>query len=411
MKFRTGVGGHIPYDCSVKRRRRNVDLSGSRKASRGFKSVGFGCGCGRPHGTVSNPPASDFSAMRPTGTHLRDGEPSARIGSLTDGGATTARRVSHVLPRLVNQNRLIKVTKTNAGGGVGLSALSINYQPSTLNFFPLFDGNLTAGSDSDAAAFPYRFSTKPQDAVTGLYYYGYRYYDPVTGRWPSRDPIEERGGENLYAFVGNDGVKRQDYLGQFSPGVLTKPFTIPSPVVTPKPIPVPAPPIGQIIFWEVIIIIEEVIEINRIINEIESTNNSCEQTIRETSVSNSKYLKLLTQRRKECAELYDARTALKKGFSKASGDYNRAGEAEKGLSKNVCDLARRALDEGKKLRKNRQEALDLNCDLDELQRIRPPIDNKSEDERKRGHERQKNDLEKRLKDLERIVSKCNERGH
>jgi hypothetical protein len=25
-------------------------------------------------------------------------------------------------------------------------------------------------------------------------YYGYRYYDPVAGRWPSRDPIGEEGG-------------------------------------------------------------------------------------------------------------------------------------------------------------------------------------------------------------------------
>jgi RHS repeat-associated protein len=43
--------------------------------------------------------------------------------------------------------------------------------------------------------------------------YGYRYYDPLTGRWPSRDPIEEEGGINLYGFVGNDGVNRLDYLG------------------------------------------------------------------------------------------------------------------------------------------------------------------------------------------------------
>jgi uncharacterized protein RhaS with RHS repeats len=43
--------------------------------------------------------------------------------------------------------------------------------------------------------------------------YGYRYYDPVTGRWPSRDPIGERGGVNLYGFVGNDGLDRVDYLG------------------------------------------------------------------------------------------------------------------------------------------------------------------------------------------------------
>ena len=44
-------------------------------------------------------------------------------------------------------------------------------------------------------------------------YYGYRYYDPQTGRWPSRDPIQERGGLNLYGFVGNNGVNRNDKLG------------------------------------------------------------------------------------------------------------------------------------------------------------------------------------------------------
>lgn len=44
-------------------------------------------------------------------------------------------------------------------------------------------------------------------------YYGFRYYDPVTGRWPSRDPINERGGLNLYAMVGNDSVNFVDFLG------------------------------------------------------------------------------------------------------------------------------------------------------------------------------------------------------
>jgi RHS repeat-associated protein len=46
-----------------------------------------------------------------------------------------------------------------------------------------------------------------------MYYYGYRYYDPNTGRWPSRDPIAEEGGINLYGFVGNDGVNWVDLLG------------------------------------------------------------------------------------------------------------------------------------------------------------------------------------------------------
>jgi len=43
--------------------------------------------------------------------------------------------------------------------------------------------------------------------------YLYRYYDPLTGRWPSRDPIEEEGGINLYGFVGNSPSIWFDYLG------------------------------------------------------------------------------------------------------------------------------------------------------------------------------------------------------
>jgi len=49
--------------------------------------------------------------------------------------------------------------------------------------------------------------------AAGLAYYGKRYYDAVTGRWMSRDPIGERGGLNLYGFVGNDGVGSIDLLG------------------------------------------------------------------------------------------------------------------------------------------------------------------------------------------------------
>jgi len=49
--------------------------------------------------------------------------------------------------------------------------------------------------------------------ASGLNYYGYRYYDPVTGRWPSRDAIWENGGVNLYGFLDNVGVNRWDFLG------------------------------------------------------------------------------------------------------------------------------------------------------------------------------------------------------
>ncbi|MEI6398619.1 MAG: RHS repeat-associated core domain-containing protein [Pseudomonadota bacterium] len=43
--------------------------------------------------------------------------------------------------------------------------------------------------------------------------YLYRYYDPLTGRWPRRDPIEESRGLNLYGFVGNAVAAHVDVLG------------------------------------------------------------------------------------------------------------------------------------------------------------------------------------------------------
>jgi len=59
----------------------------------------------------------------------------------------------------------------------------------------------------------FRVTSKYQNQETGYLYYGFRYYDPETGRWPNRDPIEEEGGYNLYAFVGNDPHGKWDYLG------------------------------------------------------------------------------------------------------------------------------------------------------------------------------------------------------
>lgn len=43
--------------------------------------------------------------------------------------------------------------------------------------------------------------------------YLYRDYDAASGRWPSRDPIEESGGVNLYGYVENDGMNKRDNLG------------------------------------------------------------------------------------------------------------------------------------------------------------------------------------------------------
>ncbi len=39
------------------------------------------------------------------------------------------------------------------------------------------------------------------------------FYNPSTGRWLNRDPLRERGGRNLYAFVNNTPTTRIDLFG------------------------------------------------------------------------------------------------------------------------------------------------------------------------------------------------------
>jgi hypothetical protein len=49
-------------------------------------------------------------------------------------------------------------------------------------------------------------------------FYGFRYYDPETGRWPSRDPIGEIDFENIYCLLANNPVDDFDINGLFSFG-------------------------------------------------------------------------------------------------------------------------------------------------------------------------------------------------
>jgi RHS repeat-associated protein len=62
-------------------------------------------------------------------------------------------------------------------------------------------------------AFPIGYSGQYTDEETGLIYYGLRYYSPKHGRFINRDPIEEAGGNNLFAFVGNAPTSGWDVRG------------------------------------------------------------------------------------------------------------------------------------------------------------------------------------------------------
>ncbi len=123
-----------------------------------------------------------------------------------------------------------------AGGVGGLLAVSVN----GAFFIPCYDhngnivryisedgsaaaqytydpyGNTVDATDPLADQFPFGFSTKYHDRETGLVSYLMRFYNPPDGRWLNRDPIEEKGGKNLYAFCMNNGVGNVDPLGNSS---------------------------------------------------------------------------------------------------------------------------------------------------------------------------------------------------
>ena len=79
---------------------------------------------------------------------------------------------------------------------------------------------LTARSAVEADYKTVRYSGKERDA-TGLYYYGYRYYQPWAGRWLSADPAGTVDGLNLFRMVQNDPISGKDADGLFSLNIIT----------------------------------------------------------------------------------------------------------------------------------------------------------------------------------------------
>ena len=78
-------------------------------------------------------------------------------------------------------------------------------------------GNVLSEEIADGAeelrSVRYRFHGRERSAATGLVNFRMRWYDPVTGRWLSKDPIGLSGGLNLYAFCDGNPVGVKDTFG------------------------------------------------------------------------------------------------------------------------------------------------------------------------------------------------------
>ncbi len=81
-------------------------------------------------------------------------------------------------------------------------------------FFPYGGSSFLAGDDDrEVAVKDYRFCGAPQDAATGFYYFGARYYVPWIGRWLTTDPAGPVDDPNLYRYVHSNPVTFVDPTG------------------------------------------------------------------------------------------------------------------------------------------------------------------------------------------------------
>ena len=95
-------------------------------------------------------------------------------------------------------------------------------------------GSLLTAKEDMAQENKFRFSCEYADDELGLVYYNYRHLNPADGRWINRDPIQEQGGWNLYAFIRNRINIEVDLLGTIPPynggasGIVEVPIPQPS---------------------------------------------------------------------------------------------------------------------------------------------------------------------------------------
>ncbi|HET6385295.1 MAG TPA: RHS repeat-associated core domain-containing protein, partial [Armatimonadota bacterium] len=80
--------------------------------------------------------------------------------------------------------------------------LDANQNVLSTSVFDVYGKELSGGATGE----PWGFGAQAgyfTDNETGLVLWTRRYYDPNAGRWMNRDPVDYRGGMNLYRYVSN----------------------------------------------------------------------------------------------------------------------------------------------------------------------------------------------------------------
>jgi RHS repeat-associated protein len=146
------------------------------------------------------------------------------------GSSTNPDRVYYWSTRPGHRDELLRRDRATSGGALnetlwclmdyfdpiaianGSGEIQERYTYSAFGLATILTPSFTARS-ATSFAWNFLFHGQFRDTETGWDNYGYRYYLPWLGRWPSRDPIGEKGGINLYGFLINAGLMYVDQLG------------------------------------------------------------------------------------------------------------------------------------------------------------------------------------------------------
>jgi RHS repeat-associated protein len=123
-------------------------------------------------------------------------------------GSLSRCRSKQNLKRSYNRNQQYSITAITDGSG----AIVERYAYSAYGIPTITDASGTTRTTT-AIGNRYTYTGREFDETLALYHYRARMYDPVGGRFVSRDPIGYEDGENLHQFVRSQPSRRIDHEG------------------------------------------------------------------------------------------------------------------------------------------------------------------------------------------------------
>jgi RHS repeat-associated protein len=140
-------------------------------------------------------------------------------GQLTAVFVYGSRRNTPDLVIKIDPNTGIKTTYRLFSDQIGSPRLAVNVDnpndvPYRVDYSAFGKPTWTAAVTEALDWIPFGFAGGIYDKNTGLLRFGARDYDPIVGRWVSKDPSRFGGGINLYVYSWNDPVNFRDPTGR-----------------------------------------------------------------------------------------------------------------------------------------------------------------------------------------------------